>query len=180
MDIVEAIVDNVVQRCGCNFREDRVTDRVFQCFQSSPHTVTYHAQLHGTLQANVSQLLTAMQEWFSSVDTIAVQFLPLSVESFCTVTSSSPMERCPDDVIMRESPTAGTITTAETTNSQTTNNQTTNSDEANVASNQLSITVAVVAVSVVVIVILVIVALAAILVSRSRHSSVNIQNDNTK
>ncbi len=94
---MEAITVNVDSRCGCEFREDYITDRVFQCFPSSPHTVTYHAQLHGTLQANVSQLSTALQEWASSVGTVAVQFLPLSVESFCAVTSSSPLEQCPTD-----------------------------------------------------------------------------------
>lgn len=96
-DLLEAIIDNVVPRCGCDLRPDRITDRVFQCFPSSPQTITYHAQLHGTLQANVSQLLTALREWALSVETVAVQFLPLSVESFCAVASSSPLEECPND-----------------------------------------------------------------------------------
>ena len=124
MDIVHAIVNNVASRCGCDFTEDRITHRVFQCFPSSSNTVTYHAQLHGILQANVSYLLTALEEWATSVNTIAVQFLPLSVESFCTVFSNSPLELCPGDMtppLPTTPTTAPTLLIAETTtNSQPT------------------------------------------------------------
>ena len=99
MDIAEAIVANVALRCGCDFTEDHITNRVFQCFPSSPNTVTYHAQLHNTPQASASQLLTAMQEWVTSTDTIAVNFLPLTMDSICTEALSSLQETCPDDVL---------------------------------------------------------------------------------
>ena len=78
---------------------------MFQCFPSSPQTVTYHAELHGTMQANVSQLLAFLQEWTSSVDTIAVQVLPLSVQSFCAVDSRVPQEQCTDVLATNTLPT---------------------------------------------------------------------------
>ena len=85
--------------CGCDFREDRITDSVFQCFPSSPQSVTYHAQLHGTLNANVSGLIAAIEEWVSTGVTIPVQFLPLTVSSVCAVSSSVPLEHCPGEVV---------------------------------------------------------------------------------
>ncbi len=87
---MEAVVKNVAFRCGCDFREDRLTDRVFLCFPSSPQSVTYHAQLHGTLNANVTELFTAIQEWVSTGVTIPVQFLPVTISSVSEVSSSSP------------------------------------------------------------------------------------------
>ncbi len=95
---MNALVENVIPRCGCAFSEDRIMDRVFQCFPSSPQSVTYHAQLHGTLNANASELFTAMQEWLSSGVTIPVQFLPLKVSSVCAVSSRMPLEDCPGEM----------------------------------------------------------------------------------
>ncbi len=97
-DLVDALVENVALRCGCGFREDCITDRVFQCFPSSPQSVTYHAQLHGTLNANVTELFTAIEEWISSGLTIRVQFLPLTLSRVCVVSSSFPPEPCPDEL----------------------------------------------------------------------------------
>ena len=84
--------------CGYDFREDRITDRVFQCFPSSPLSVTYHAQLHGTLNANATDLFAAIQEWVSPSVTIPIQLLPLTVSSVCAVISSIPLEHCPGEV----------------------------------------------------------------------------------
>lgn len=95
MDILEAIVDNVTIRCGCNFTEDCITDQMFYCFPSSPNTIIYHAKLRGMLQVNASQLIAVLWEWATSVDTTCIA--TLSVESFCTVASSSPLELCPGD-----------------------------------------------------------------------------------
>ena len=83
MDIVEAIVKFLAVRCACAFTADRVTDRVVLFHPSSPQFVTYQAQLHGTLQAPVTDLISMIEEWASSGDTIPVQFLPLILKGSC-------------------------------------------------------------------------------------------------
>ena len=92
MDIVEAIVNFLAVRCSCAFTADRLTDRVFLCHPSPPQSVTYQAQLHGTLQAPVTDLITMIEEWASSGDTIPVQFLPLILEGACASITSSTVE----------------------------------------------------------------------------------------
>lgn len=171
---MEAIIDNVVPRCGCDFREDRITDRVFQCFPSSPQAVTYHAQLHGTLRANVTQLVTAVEEWVSSVDIIAVQFLPLSVESFCEVASSSSLVECPSGATTR------TTITSSGTPTITDHQSTTNSSVGvpDVKNSQSSITAPATAASVVIVVIVVacvvVITVVAVVVLRSRRSNLDL------
>ena len=92
MDIVDAIVKFMAVRCVCAFTADQLTDRVFLCHPSSPQSVTYQAQLHGTLLAPVTDLITLIEEWASSGDTILVQFLPLKLEGACASFDSSTVE----------------------------------------------------------------------------------------
>ena len=82
----------IAASCGCDFTADRLTDRVFLCPPSSPQSVTYQVELHGTLQAPVTDLLTMMEEWASSGVTIPVQFLPLIVDGGCASLTSSTVE----------------------------------------------------------------------------------------
>ncbi len=157
---MNALVANVVPRCGCAFSEDRIVDRVFQCFPSSPQSVTYHAQLHGTLNANASELFIAIQEWLSTDVTIPVQLLPLTVSSVCAVSSSTPMEDCPGEMTTDPSSTP----------------------EATSSSNASSATV-IVAVSVGIILALIImltVLIIAIFYVRHRHATVNLKNVKNK
>ena len=73
-------------KCGCDFTSDRLTDSVFLCSSSSPNSVTYQAQLHGTLQANVSRLVWLFEEEVSHrIIEIKVLFSLLRIEKFCTV-----------------------------------------------------------------------------------------------
>ena len=92
MDIVVAIVEFMAAGCGCDFTADRLTDRVFLCSPSYLESVTYQVQLHGTLQAPVTDLLTMMEEWASSGVTIPVQLLPLTVDGGCASLTSSTVE----------------------------------------------------------------------------------------
>ena len=102
-------MENVDSRCGCGFREDRITDRGFHCFPSSPQSVTYHAQLHGTYNANASDLIFTLQDWVSEgVTIIPVQFLPLTVSSVCAVSSSVPTENCPGEATPTPASTSAT------------------------------------------------------------------------
>ena len=92
MDIVKAIVQFVATNCDCDFTANRLTDRVFLCHSSSPQSVTYQAQLHGTLQAPVADLIAMIQEWSSSGGTIPVQLLPLTLNGACVSSSSYTVE----------------------------------------------------------------------------------------
>ena len=93
MDIVEAIVKFIAAKCNCDFTANRLTDRVFLCHPSSPQSVTYQAQLHGTLRAPVADLITIIQNWANSGVTITVQLLPLTLNGAC-ISSSSPTVVC--------------------------------------------------------------------------------------
>ena len=109
--IYEALVENVVPRCGCDFSEDHITNRVFQCFSTSPQSVTYYTQLHSTLNANASELIRDIEDWVSTGVTIPVLFLLLTVSSVCEVDSNIPVENCPGD----ETPTDLEATTSSGT-----------------------------------------------------------------
>ena len=92
MDIVKAIVKFMAANCGCDFTTDRVTDRLFLCYPSSPQSVTYQAQLHGTFQTPITDLATQLQEWAFSSATIPVQLLPLQLEGACVSSNFSIVE----------------------------------------------------------------------------------------
>ena len=89
MDILRSIISNLVSRCGCDITEDHVTQRGFQCFPSSPQAVTYRAELRGTREASVEDLLQDMQQWIQDGASIPIQFQILQVDSFCDVGISS-------------------------------------------------------------------------------------------
>ena len=69
---------------------------MFLCHPSSPQSVTYQAQLHGTLQALVTDLLTLIEEWVSSGDTIPLQFFPLKLDGACA-SFDSPIVECKEE-----------------------------------------------------------------------------------
>ena len=144
----------MVSRCECDFTEDQVTDRVFQCFPSSPQTVTYHAQLHMTQDTSVMELITDIQEWVSTGVSIPVQLLPLGVEGFCAISSNTPLEQCPVDTTTTMSPV--TVTMPPVTVSP--------------GSFTLTISVAVVAVFIVLLMVAVVIVLVVLLKWRHRSS----------
>ena len=85
-DVVDEIVSIVSSSCGCGFTSDHLTDSVFLCSSSSPNSVTYQAQLHGTPQANVSQLMNIItEELYKEKMSIKVQFSLLFFENICIV-----------------------------------------------------------------------------------------------
>ena len=86
MDIAADIVTFMLATCNCDFTSDHLTNRVFLCDSSSPQSVSYQTQLHGTLQANVSQLITILQQWISSgTKLITVQVSLLKIDDLCIV-----------------------------------------------------------------------------------------------
>ena len=90
-------MSTVSSTCGCGFTSDLLTDSVFLCSSSSPNSVTYQAQLHGTPQANVSQLINIIEEEIVKRKvSIKVQFSLLFTENTCIVSYGT--ERPCDDV----------------------------------------------------------------------------------
>ena len=114
MDIVKAIVQFVATNCDCDFTANRLTDRVFLCHSSSPQSITYQAQLHGTLQASVADLITMIQEWSSSGGTIPVQLLPLTLNGACVSSSSYTVEcEATETTQMEDKPSTGIQSSTE-------------------------------------------------------------------
>ena len=62
-----------------------MTQRGFQCFPSSPQSVTYRAELQGTREASVEDLLQDMQQWIQDGASFPVQLQILTVDSSCDV-----------------------------------------------------------------------------------------------
>ena len=164
---MNAIINNIVPRCGCVLNEDHFTNRGFQCFPSSPQAVTYRAELHGTLQASVPELIVYLEEWISSEVTISLQFLILSIDESCTVEVSSTSE---EECRARESTTGPTVTTG----SMGSTVMTTVDDT---LTNQSNSTVIVVCVVVLLVVAMVIIAVLVIVIVRNRHSALNLQKE---
>ena len=85
-EVVNEIVSTVSSSCGCGFTSGHLTDSVFLCSSFSPNSVTYQAQLHGTPQANVSQLIKIIaEELYKERMSIKVQFSLLFFENVCIV-----------------------------------------------------------------------------------------------
>ena len=68
---------------------DRIRNEGFQCFPSSPDAVTYRAELHGTLEATVPDLIEDITQWLSSGASISVQLQRLTIDSSCSVAITS-------------------------------------------------------------------------------------------
>ena len=89
-DIINAVVQNINQRCQCGLSAERITAGAFQCFQSSEQQVTVRARLHGTFQVTSLQLLAYLEMFVARTgSTIAVQGLRLDVDSSCPVVINS-------------------------------------------------------------------------------------------
>ena len=96
-DVINEVVRTVSSSCGCGFTSHHLTDSIFLCSSSSPNSVTYQAQLHGTPQANVSQLVNLIEEQlFKGKRSIKVQFSLLTIQKICIVPYGT--ERPCDDV----------------------------------------------------------------------------------
>ena len=151
---MNAIINNIDPRCGCVLNEDHFTNRGFQCFSSSPQAVTYRAELHGTLQASVPDLIVYLEEWISSEVTISVQFLILSIDESCTVEVSSTAE---EECRARESTVISMVD--------------------NTLTNQSNSTVIVVGVLLVVAMVIIAVVVIVIVIVRNHHSALNLQKE---
>ena len=98
-----------MQLCECDFLMDRIRNGGFQCFPSSPGAVTYRAELHGTLEATVPDLVEDITQWLSSDASISVQQQTLTIDTSCSVVARSlSAKECKDTEIVRSGQVTGT------------------------------------------------------------------------
>ena len=75
------MVQKTEQLCQCGLSTDRITEGAFQCFMNSDQQVTFRARIHGTAQANSSQLITYIEQWVTTETSIAVQRVRIRVDT---------------------------------------------------------------------------------------------------
>ena len=75
------MVPEVERTCSCNFTY--VFDERFICFDQSPNHVTYRAQINGTLQSPAERLLTFIQQWVASTQSISIEGVQLDIDRTC-------------------------------------------------------------------------------------------------
>ena len=102
MFLYHSFIAYINDRCRCGFVRDRLSDEVFQCFDSSPQTVTYRAVLHGTASATSSELISQIEQWTVEGATMRVQHTLLNVTRTCAIAASSfkAGQQCPGEEIL--------------------------------------------------------------------------------
>ena len=75
------MVQKTEELCQCGLSADRITEGAFQCFMNSDQQVTFRARIHGTAQANSSQLITYIEQWVATETSIAVQRVRIRVDT---------------------------------------------------------------------------------------------------
>lgn len=88
-DLTQAISDHIIRHCDCNFTRDLLTNRAFECSASSPHDVTYRAQLLGTADLSPEELLRIVERWVAGGPTLSIHLRLIDVDSSCAVRISS-------------------------------------------------------------------------------------------
>ena len=87
--------------CKCGFSRDAFYDidatTGFQCFDESPTAVTFRGKIRALARANISQLLSYIEQWVATQPSIVVLSSILSIDSSCTVPIDSLSEaECSD------------------------------------------------------------------------------------
>ena len=101
-ELVTILVQAVEQTCECGFTRDHITEGAFQCFPESQQHVTFRASLteaRDTVSQATSppQLITYIEQWASSTQTIAIRGIRLAINTSCSLvikTFDSP--QCPN------------------------------------------------------------------------------------
>ena len=105
-DIVSAIVQFMLTDCDCHFTPDRLTNGAFLCDLSSPQSVIYQAQLHGTRQATTAQLTNHLQKWAVPGTSVIVDFSVLKITKLCILQSPSLHASCEEEILFPEQGTS--------------------------------------------------------------------------
>ena len=89
MEVIQAVVDELSDRCQCNFEADLISSAGFRCFPQSPTAVTFRALMTGSPQATAQELAIFLGDWISSGAFLTIQAQLLSVDGSCAITISS-------------------------------------------------------------------------------------------
>ena len=95
-DIMSEVLDAINGLCSCGLVADRLTESLLYCFPSSEQTVTFRAEIHGTIIMTASQLTMLMEKWIGNDPSINVLSVALNVDGMCDViiNSRSDGEQC--------------------------------------------------------------------------------------
>ena len=96
LDIMSEVLDAVNGLCSCGLVADRLTESLLYCFPSSEQTVTFRAEIHGTIIMTASQLTMLMEKWIGNDPSINVLSVALNVDGTCdiVINSRSDGEQC--------------------------------------------------------------------------------------
>ena len=115
----EAVITRVARAveglCQCGFSRDAFYDidatTGFQCFDESTTAVTFRGKIRALARANISQLLSYIEQWVATQPSIVVLSSILSIDSSCTVPIDSLSEaECSDIDVTATSNTDTTVT----------------------------------------------------------------------
>ena len=101
-DITIELSQRVNSLCGCGFNSSLILRPFIRCFDDSPRYVTYRAVLTGTPTDSTVELVSFIDQWIATTETIIVQSAGLSTDSTCLlviVDHESP--ECPQDLTNR-------------------------------------------------------------------------------
>ena len=90
------VLDAINGLCSCGLVADRLTESLLHCFPSSEQTVTFRAEIHGTIMMTASQLTMLMERWIGNDPSVNVLSVALNVDGTCDVVinSRSDGEQC--------------------------------------------------------------------------------------
>ena len=98
-EIKEVLVDNIRRHCFCHdqFNTSLLLNSRLLCFDESPQTVVFRAQLSGTIQKSASNLLSFIERWIISNGSLTVQGSQVFLNTNCAlVISSFDSKECPE------------------------------------------------------------------------------------
>ena len=98
-EIKEALIDNIKRLCSCydQFNTSLLLDSRLVCFDESPQTMVFQAQLSGTILKSASKLLSFIKQWIISNGSLTVQGSQVFLNTNCAlVIPSFDSEKCPE------------------------------------------------------------------------------------
>ena len=89
-DITSTILEQLTDSCiRCGITNDIIDKQLFICYPESPTYVTYRARLEGTSETDSGSLISLIEDWVNSGDSVSVTGVLLAVDTDCPVAISS-------------------------------------------------------------------------------------------
>ena len=89
-DITSTVLEELTDLCiRCGITNDIIDRQLFNCYPESPMYVTYRARLEGTSETNGGSLISLINEWVNTGESISVTGVLLTVDTDCPVAISS-------------------------------------------------------------------------------------------